>query len=88
MRRGQHAADDGSFGRSAGGAMARGVALIIAAVLLGIVLLKATDSSSVEAVDTGTTAGQSTGHTTTTEAGGSSTYQGHADLDETCFVPF
>jgi len=53
--------------------MARGVALIIAAVLLGIVLLKATDSSSVEAVDTGTTAGQSTGHTTTTEAGGSST---------------
>lgn len=44
MRRGQHAADDGSFGRSAGGAMARGIALIVAAVLLGVVLLRATDS--------------------------------------------
>lgn len=44
MRRGQHAADDGSFGRSAGGAMARGVALIVAAVLLGVILLRATDS--------------------------------------------
>lgn len=43
MRRGQHAADDGSFGRSAGGAMARGIALIVAAVLLGVILLKATD---------------------------------------------
>jgi hypothetical protein len=43
MRRGQHAADDGSFGRSAGGAMARGVALIVAAVLLGVILLRATD---------------------------------------------
>lgn len=44
MRRGQHAADDGSFGRSAGGAMARGIALIVVAVLIGVVLLKATDS--------------------------------------------
>ena len=44
MRRGQHAADDGSFGRSAGGAMARGIALIVAAVLLGVILLRATDS--------------------------------------------
>ncbi|HYF47690.1 MAG TPA: LytR C-terminal domain-containing protein [Acidimicrobiales bacterium] len=43
MRRGQHAADDGSFGKSAGGAMARGIALIVAAVLLGVVLLRATD---------------------------------------------
>lgn len=43
MRRGQHAADDGSFGRSAGGAMARGVALIAVAVLLGVILLRATD---------------------------------------------
>jgi hypothetical protein len=44
VKRGQHAADDGSFGRSAGGAMARGVALIVAAVLLGVILLRATDS--------------------------------------------
>jgi hypothetical protein len=43
MRRGQHAADDGSFGRSAGGAMARGIALIAVAVLLGVILLRATD---------------------------------------------
>lgn len=48
MRRGQHAADDGSFGKSAGGAMARGVALIVAAVLLGVVLLRATDGSDLD----------------------------------------
>jgi hypothetical protein len=61
MRRGQHAADDGSFGKSAGGAMARGVALIVAAVLLGVVLLRATDGDQLavssdggtEAVDDG-----------------------------------
>ena len=47
MRRGQHAADDGSFGKSAGGAMARGVALIVAAVLLGVILLRATDGDEV-----------------------------------------
>lgn len=45
MNRGQHAADDGSFGRSAGGAMARGVALIVVAVVLGIILLQATDGA-------------------------------------------
>lgn len=43
-RQGQHAAGDGSFPRSAGGAMARGIGLIVVAVLLGVVLLKATDS--------------------------------------------
>lgn len=55
MKRGQHAADDGSFGRSAGGAMARGIALIAIAVLLGVFLLNATDSpepfASVETDD-------------------------------------
>ena len=49
MRRGQHAADDGSFGKSAGGAMARGVALIVAAVILGVVLLRATDGTDLDA---------------------------------------
>lgn len=44
MRRGEHAADDSSFGRSAFGAMGRGVALIVAAVVLGVILLRATDS--------------------------------------------
>jgi len=54
--------------------MARGVALIIAAVLLGIVLLKATDQPSFEAsgVDR-TTIPADTGHTTTTTKGSSST---------------
>jgi hypothetical protein len=43
VKRGEHAADDGSFGRSATGAMGRGIGLIIAAVVLGLVLLNATD---------------------------------------------
>lgn len=51
MSRGQHAADDSSFGRSAGGAMARGVVLIIVAVLIGVVLLNATDEPFTTADD-------------------------------------
>ena len=43
MRPGRYAAADGSFGRSAGAAMGRGVIVIAGAVLLGIVLLNATD---------------------------------------------
>lgn len=45
--RGQHTADDGSFPRSAGSALARGIALIVAAVVLGLVLLNATEKSPV-----------------------------------------
>lgn len=37
---GRHAAADGSFGRSAGGAAARGAGLLAVAVILGIVLLQ------------------------------------------------
>lgn len=44
MTPGQHAADDGSFGRSAGGAMTRGILLILVAILLGVVLLNATEA--------------------------------------------
>ena len=44
MSKGQHAADDGSFPRSAGGAMLRGIGLILVAIVLGVVLLNATDS--------------------------------------------
>lgn len=44
MSKGQHAADDGSFPRSAGGAMLRGIGLIVVAIVLGVVLLNATDS--------------------------------------------
>ncbi|MBW3615491.1 MAG: LytR C-terminal domain-containing protein [Actinobacteria bacterium] len=43
MRPGNHAAGDGSFGRSAGGAAGRGVALLAVALLIGIILLNATD---------------------------------------------
>src|SRR5207302_6055996 len=38
-----HAADDGSFGRSAGGAMLRGALLLAIAVILGVVLLNTFD---------------------------------------------
>ena len=36
----RHAATDGSFGRSAGGAAARGAGLLAVAVILGVVLLR------------------------------------------------
>jgi hypothetical protein len=70
--RGQHTADDGSFPRSAGSALARGIALIVAAVVLGLVLLNATEKGPVlqataddgESVVTTTTEPEST---TTTE---------------------
>lgn len=44
MRPGNHAAPDGSFGRSAGGAAGRGIALLAVALLIGILLLNATDA--------------------------------------------
>ena len=53
MSRGQHASDDNSFSRSASGAMLRGVALIAVAVILGIVLLQATDSSDPQTLGNG-----------------------------------
>lgn len=45
VRRGRHAADDGAFARSAGGAAVRGAGLLALAVLLGIVLLQSADSN-------------------------------------------
>jgi hypothetical protein len=68
MRRGQHAADDGSFGRSAGGAMARGIALIVVAVLLGVILLNATDSPEPFAGETVDTSDDATDDTSDTTA--------------------
>lgn len=44
MKPGRYATDDGSFARSAGGAGARGLALLAVALLIGIVLLNATDA--------------------------------------------
>lgn len=54
MNRGRHAADDGSFNKSAGMAAGRGAVLLAVAVLLGIVLLSATDDGP-----TGVSAGPS-----------------------------
>ena len=58
MKRGRHAASDGSFGRSAGVAAGRGAALIAVAVVVGFLLLQRTDDVPDEIVvstDTSTT---------------------------------
>ncbi len=44
MKPGRYAASDGSFAKSAGGAGARGLALLAVALLIGILLLNATDA--------------------------------------------
>lgn len=44
MKPGRYAAEDGSFVRSAGGAGARGLLLLAVALLIGVVLLNATDA--------------------------------------------
>ncbi|HVF32315.1 MAG TPA: LytR C-terminal domain-containing protein [Acidimicrobiales bacterium] len=44
MKPGRYAASDGSFARSAGGAGARGLLLLAIALLIGVVLLNATDA--------------------------------------------
>ena len=59
MSRGTHAAGDGSFGRSAGSAGLRGLALIIVAVVIGVVLLNRAGN-----VGTGLKAANSTSPTT------------------------
>jgi hypothetical protein len=53
--RGSHAASDGSFGRSAGNAAARGGLLVIVAVLIGLFLLRQglDDEGALVKVDTG-----------------------------------
>lgn len=62
MRRGRHAADDGSFSRSAGTALGRGLVLLAVAVLLGIFLLNRVD----DPVEDGVNAGNSRAEQTTT----------------------
>ena len=54
MRRPRHAAEDGSFGRSAGMAAGRGAGLLAVAVILGIVLLNAADDPAPDRVSAGT----------------------------------
>lgn len=77
VRRGRHAADDGSFGRSAGGAALRGAGLLVIAVLLGIVLLQSADGNdgftSVAAGRSKSTASKSASTATTTPAPTTST---------------
>jgi hypothetical protein len=75
VSRGQHTADDASFQKSAGGAMARGLVLIIAAVVLGIVLLNATDSPEpfTKAESKGDTSVSTTTTASTDAEGGATT---------------
>ena len=77
MKPGQFAASDGSFGRSAGAAGLRGMLLLAVAVLIGVVLLNATDN---EPPGTDVRAGASTddgdNRDDDEEAGGSTTTVG------------
>lgn len=73
MSRGQHAADDGSFGRSASGAMVRGVALIVVAVVLGVLLLQATDGPDPFPAGAGAPGGDETTTSTTAPGAGNLT---------------
>lgn len=66
MSPGRHAADDGSFSRSAGGAMVRGALLLAIAVVLGVVLLNTFDDGKDPFAQDLVSAGQTT--TSTTEA--------------------
>ena len=57
MNAGRHAAGDGSFARSAGGAMTRGTVLIVVAIVIGILLIRtAADDGQVVAAPTSTEA--------------------------------
>lgn len=48
MTPGRHSANDGSFGRSVASAGGRGLVLIVVAVLIGALLLRETDSPTIE----------------------------------------
>lgn len=64
MRPGQHAASDGSFGRSAGIQIGRAVGLIAVAAVIGIILLHRTSSTTTVAAHGTTTTAPS--HPTST----------------------
>ena len=73
-RSGRHAANDGSFGRSAGNAALRGGALLAVAVILGIVLLNAADDNDAfSPVTAGGDDGNGAASVTTRESSGSTT---------------
>jgi hypothetical protein len=73
MKRGSHAADDGSFGRSAGTSVLRGAILIIVAVVLGLILLNATDTNEPFTAAQGDDDGTAATTTTVDEDGGGGT---------------
>jgi hypothetical protein len=94
MKPGRYAAPDGSFARSAGGAGARGLALLALALLIGVVLLNATDAdppgTNVSASGAGSHAassddeggdGSSSASSTTTAAPTTTTLPAHAPKD-------
>ena len=66
--------------------MARGVALIIAAVLLGVVLLRATDSPTFEAIGSDTTTVTGSGSTTTTPGSSTTLAAAHDPASVTVLV--
>lgn len=73
MRRGRHAADDGSFGRSTGTALGRGLLLLAVALVLGLLLLNrvdapAEDEQQVRSGDTEETTTTTAARSTTTTA--------------------
>src|SRR4051794_10136245 len=95
MKAGRYAASDGSFARSAGGAGARGLALLALALIIGIVLLNATDAdppgttvttkSTKSSADTGS-GGAGAAVTTTTVAAPTTTQPAHAPKDVKAIV--
>jgi hypothetical protein len=86
VKRGTHAAGDGSFGRSAGTAGLRGLVLLAAAVGIGVVLLNRADTvptavSNVRTVTPTTAKPPKHGATTTTRAVTSTTTPARAPQD-------
>ena len=72
MNAGRHASQDGSFVRSAGGAMSRGIILIVIAVVIGIVLIRTAVGDSTVAAggeQSASTTEAASGSTDTTAAG-------------------
>jgi len=73
MSNAMHAADDGSLARSAGGALGRGILLLLLAVGIGVLLLAGTDQTApadrlvaaAAAEDDGNSGGGTTGDATT-----------------------
>jgi hypothetical protein len=85
VKPGRYAAADGSFGRSAGGALGRGIVLLAIAMVIGIVLLNATDAAppGAQVTTKGTTPAKSSGGSsgTTTTVAPTTTLPTHAPRD-------